>query len=400
MAFDVVIIGAGFTGLSAALHLAEGGAKVAVLEAAEIGFGGSGRNVGLVNAGMWVMPESLPGELGEEFGRRLLDQLGAAPAAVFELVERHGIDCQASRSGTLHCANDDAGFRELEDRARQWQALDAPVELLDAERTERRVGTRAYRGSLLDKRAGTIQPLAYVRGLAWAAIEAGATIFCDSAVLSREELAAGWRVLTAQGSVTSDWLLIATETYSTAGTKDVRSDIVRLPYFNLATAPLSDNVRRSILPQREGVWDTRTLLSSFRFDRDNRLIFGSVGALHSTGTRIHRYWGRRSLAKLFPQLGDIEFDHEWYGAIGMTDNALPRFHCYGRNCYSISGYNGRGIGPGTVFGRDLARLALGQARPEDLSLPLTNKVPARFRSIRENFYTFGSQIAHTVGPVF
>jgi len=119
---DVAVIGAGFTGLSAALHLAEGGAKVAVLEAAEIGFGGSGRNVGLVNAGMWVMPDELPAVLGDAYGARLLDLLGNAPSVVFELIERHGIACEAVRQGTLHCAVGDDGLAELKERARQWQA--------------------------------------------------------------------------------------------------------------------------------------------------------------------------------------------------------------------------------------------------------------------------------------
>lgn len=110
---DVAIVGAGFTGLSAALHLAEGGAKVVVLEAVEAGFGGSGRNVGLVNAGMWVMPDELPAVLGDTYGARLLDLLGHAPRAVFDLIDKHGIACEAERQGTLHCAVGEAGLAEI-----------------------------------------------------------------------------------------------------------------------------------------------------------------------------------------------------------------------------------------------------------------------------------------------
>jgi hypothetical protein len=148
---DVVVVGAGYTGLSAALHLAEGGANVVVLEAQDIGFGGSGRNVGLVNAGMWVLPSALPDALGPVHGERLLRLLGDAPAVVFDLVQRHGMACEAEHRGTLHCAVGAAGLKNITERARQWQALRAPVELLDAAQTAQAVGTSAYTGALLDR---------------------------------------------------------------------------------------------------------------------------------------------------------------------------------------------------------------------------------------------------------
>src|SRR5690606_37269308 len=137
---DVAIIGGGFTGLSAALHLAAQGARVAVLEANKIGHGGSGRNVGLVNAGMWVEPDVLLSTLGEPYGERLLDLLGAAPAMVSDLIKRHGIECEPQRAGTLHCAVGAAGLRELERRAAQWAAHGAPVRLLNAAEAAEKLG--------------------------------------------------------------------------------------------------------------------------------------------------------------------------------------------------------------------------------------------------------------------
>jgi glycine/D-amino acid oxidase-like deaminating enzyme len=397
---DVVVVGGGYTGVSAALHLAQGGAKVTVLEAVELGFGGAGRNVGLVNAGMWVMPDTLVDSLGTEYGERLLKFLGDAPSAVFDLIDKHGIDCQVERTGTLHCAVGEKGLRELKERAAQWQSRGAPVRVLDAAETTAKIGTSAYTGSLLDLRAGTIQPLAYVRGLARAAIKAGADIFTGSPTLTFEQISGKWEVRTARGKVFTDWIVVATDAYSTAPWKELRNEQIHLPYFNFATEPLSSELQASILPERQGVWDTKEVLRSFRLDRSGRLIFGSVGALRGTGTSIHRAWARRALNALFPNIGDARFESEWYGLIGMTENNLPRFHKLGHNVIAVSGYNGRGIAPGTVFGRALAARILGQLDERDFPLPLSLPTPPRFRNVREAYYEAGAQLVHLVESRF
>jgi glycine/D-amino acid oxidase-like deaminating enzyme len=157
---------------------------------------------------------------------------------------------------------------------------------------------------------------------------------------------------------------------------------------------LSARDRSAILPERQGLWDTRRILSSLRLDAAGRLIFGSVGALRGAGTHVHRNWGRRALAKLFPALKDVELEHEWYGRIGMTVDALPRFHQLARNTVSMSGYNGRGIAPGTSFGRDLALVVAGRITPADLALPAAAPRQVPLRTVRESFYEYGSQIAH------
>jgi glycine/D-amino acid oxidase-like deaminating enzyme len=391
---DVVIVGGGYTGLSSALHLAEAGSKVVLLEAREIGFGGAGRNVGLINAGMWVMPDDLPGALGPVYGERLLDLLGNAPKLVMELIETHGIACELEKNGTLHVAVGTEGLKEIEDRAAQWSARGAPVTLLDATETARRVGSQAYGGSLLDMRAGTLQPLAYVRGLSHAAAKAGVVLHTSSPVIATERNGNRWQVKTANGQVSADWIIVATDAYSTGPFEQVRTEQVHLPYFNLATAPLSHNLRQSILPGREGVWDTKEILSSFRMDRAGRLVFGSVGALRNTGATVHRGWAKRSLKKLFSHIGDIDFEYEWYGKIGMTDNALPRFHKFAPGVVGFSGYNGRGIAPGTVFGRTLAHHILGRISEADLPLPPSDPREPSFRALKEMWYEAGAQVAH------
>ena len=397
---DVVIVGGGYTGLSAALHLAEAGRKVILLEAREFGFGGAGRNVGLINAGMWVMPDDLPGELGELHGERLLELLGNGPRVVMSLIDKHQIACELERNGTLHCAVGDAGLKEIEDRARQWQKRGAPVSILSAEETARRTGSSAYRGALLDMRAGTLQPLAYARGLAHAALKAGAVLHTGSPVTAQERTATGWKVHTAEGSVSAPWLIVATDAYSEGPFAAVRREQVHLPYFNFATVPLGENMRKLVLPGLEGAWDTKEILTSFRMDQAGRLVFGSVGALRGAGASIHRDWARRSLRKLFPELGDIPFETEWYGKIGMTDNALPRLHQFGPQAIGFSGYNGRGISPGTVFGKVLAEHILGQRTADDMPLPLTDIKEPGFRPAKEAYYEAGAAIAHLAGARF
>jgi glycine/D-amino acid oxidase-like deaminating enzyme len=393
---DTAIVGGGYTGLSAALHLAEAGANVALLEAVEIGFGGAGRNVGLVNAGMWVMPDVLGDVLGGDYGERLLELLGDAPKLVFDLIERHRIECEVERAGTLHCAVGLKGLRELEQRVAQWSRRGAPVELLNAADTAAKIGSSAYAGSLWDRRAGTIQPLAYARGLARSAVNAGAKTFTRSAVTSAERVDGKWKLQAAGGHVIADRVIVATDAYATGPWSEVRTEQIHLPYFNFATQPLSDNVRASILPERQGAWDTNEVLSSFRFDRAGRLVFGSCGALRGTGAAVHRSWARRALKKLFPQIGDVRFEAEWYGLIGMTDDHLPRFHKLAENVFGFSGYNGRGIAPGTTFGRLLALYALGQLDEKDLPLPASTPIKPNFRSARTALYEVGAQFVHLI----
>ncbi|WP_185984939.1 NAD(P)/FAD-dependent oxidoreductase [Aureimonas mangrovi] len=394
---DFVIVGAGYTGLSAALHLAEAGARPVVLDACEIGFGGSGRNVGLVNAGLWLRPDEARDALPAPYGERLIALLGAGPQAVFDLVKRHSIPCEAIQAGTLHCAVGAGGERELAARAAQWRKLGAPVRLLDAAEAAAAIGTRAYGAALLDERAGTIQPLAYVRGLARAAILAGATIHTNSPVTRASEENGRWLIETPRGRLRAGFVLVATNAYSHGPFADVGQELVRLPYFNFATAPLPPERVAEILPGRQGAWDTREILSSFRLDATGRLVFGSVGALRGTGHAIHAAWARRAMTQLFPSLRDTAFESCWFGQIGMTADAVPRLHRPAPNMISFSGYNGRGIAPGTVFGRLAAQFMTGSLAEADMPLPFTPLSRVRLRGAREAYYEVGAQLAHAVG---
>ena len=394
---DVAVIGCGYTGLSTALHLAEAGAKVVALEAVEIGFGGAGRNVGLVNAGMWLAPDEIVKRLGSDYGERLLSLLGGGPAEVYAMVEKHGVDCELVKNGTLHCAIGRSGLAKIEERARQWGARGAPVRLIDRAETAKRIGADIYAGSLLDSRAGTIQPLAYARGLARAALAAGARVHTQSPVRSAARAGKVWRLAAGEGTVAADWVVVATDAYAEgAQWAQGKREQVRVPYFNFATQPLAPELAASILPGREGCWDTRLVMNSFRFDRAGRLLFGSIGALRLAGLEVHRAWAARAVRKTFQQINDVEFEAQWYGMMGMTSDALPRFHRLGPNVVTFCGYNGRGIGTGTVFGRVLADHVLGRLSEKDLPLPVTEPDAPALSALREAYYEAGAQIAHAV----
>jgi glycine/D-amino acid oxidase-like deaminating enzyme len=394
---DVAVVGCGYTGLSTALHLAEAGARVMALEAVEIGFGGAGRNVGLVNAGMWLAPDDIVARLGSDYGERLLGLLGGGPAEVYALVDKHGMDCELVRNGTLHCAIGRSGLAKIDERAQQWGARGAPVKVLSREETARRIGVDIYAGSLIDMRAGTIQPLAYARGLARAAIAAGAAIHTQSPVRSAERAGKVWRLTGGGGTVAADWVVVATDAYAMgAPWPQGKREQIRVPYFNFATRPLDPELAKSILPGREGCWDTRLVMNSFRFDRAGRLLFGSIGALRLAGLEVHGAWASRALRRTFPQINKVEFEAQWYGMMGMTANALPRFHRLGPNVVTFCGYNGRGIGTGTVFGRVLADHILGRLSEKDLPLPVTEPDTPAMPAARQAYYEAGAQIAHAV----
>lgn len=389
---DVVVIGGGFTGVSAAYHLAARGVSVVLLEARTIGFGGSGRNVGLVNAGLWTPPDAVEAKLGQADGSALNAALAAGPDLVFDLIGTNQIRCEAVRSGTLHCAHSAAGQRELQARHAQQVVRSAPVRLLDATETASRTGSAAFHGALWDGRAGTIQPLAYVQGLARAAELRGARIHEGSAVTAMRRAGDHWHVLAAGGSVRAARLIQATNAYVTEGVPD--NPIIPTHFFQLATAPLPVRLRRAILAGGEGCWDTALIMSSFRLDAAGRMIFGALGNLDGPGGHAHRRWARRKLWALFPQLSGIPFECAWTGRIAMTSTYLPRVQSLGEGAVTLFGYSGRGIGPGTVLGRAAADWATDTG---GFPMPVTPPIPEARAALKAAWYETGAVLTHLTG---
>lgn len=399
VAADLVIIGGGFTGCSAALHAAEAGAKVVVLEAQVVGHGASGRNSGYVNAGLWTPPDDVQAILGREVGERLNSALGRSPTVVLDLIRKHGIACDAAHVGSLHLAHSAKGLRDLERRLEQQHKRQVPVVLLSAAETEQRTGTSAFRGALYDPRAVIIQPYSYCRGLARAAVQAGAEIYEGSRVTAVRRDLSQWVVETGGGKVTAPALINATDAYHNPFPGLTLPGLIRAHYFQVATAPLSPKHLKRILPGKEGCWDTATVMTSIRLDRAGRLIIGATGSLQHGANTIHTNWAHRKMLSLFPFLDAQSLDYAWHGIIGMTADHLPKILQLGENAYAAFGYSGRGIGPGTVFGKALADFLIkGDTHALPVS-PLTQH-RERFTRARQIYYEAGCSLTHLVGSRF
>ena len=389
---DLAIIGGGYTGCSAALATAKKGLSVALIDQ-KIGYGGSGRNVGLVNAGLWLHPKKVEKILGLEAGVKLNNALANAPDLVFGLINENEINCSANRSGTLHCAHSQKGLVDIELRFKQLSERGAELELLDRNETKQRTGSSSFFSSLLNKKAGTINPLDYCQGLARAAHSQGASIYESTLATKVQSSNNHWMVETSQGSIKAKMLLIATNAYQQPITGIKSSEYTSVQYFQVATEPLPEEISKMILPNGEGCWDTASVMSSFRLDESNRFIIGGVGNLDHIASKIHTKWAKRKMESLFPILKNIPIKYSWHGRIAMTNSHIPKIVKLGDNAYSIYGYSGRGIGPGTYFGKAVAECLLNN--DEDyLPVSPVNHNQELFRSIKSKAFELGATARH------
>ena len=391
---DLVVIGGGFTGLNAARVAAREGLRVCLIEAETIGHGGSGRNVGLVNAGLWLPPDQIKETLGDTRGERLINDLGVGPDRVFDLIKSYEIQCDARRNGTLHLAHSSQAISDLRAREEQWKNRGVPVTLLDVQTTARHVGSDMYHGALFDARAGVIQPLDYARGLARAAANKGVQIHEKTAAV-RIEWDDIWQVTTGDGHVRASKLLIATNAYNklTSATRVYETSIVS--YFQCVSQKIAQRDFDAILSDHHGCWDTALIMSSFRKTRDNRLVFGAMGETSGTlGRYIHDGWAQRAIQRIFPKLR-IELSQSWSGRIAMTKKKIPNIMRLGKDGYAIFGYSGRGIAPGTVLGEQFGKYSATEDESV-LCLKITDKYHETFTNLKSRYYESGARVFHVI----
>ncbi len=363
---DVAVIGGGFLGFSTALHLAECGVSVVVLEQGGIAWGASGRNAGVV-APMLARgdPDDVVAKLGEEAGNRLNAIVAGAGDLVFELARRHGIECDAEQTGFLQPAHAAVALPPLERRFGQWQKRGKKVDLLVRDQTARATGSDIFAGALLDHSGGQINPVKYTRGLAAAAENDGVRIFEDTAVTGLDQTADGWLLRTRQGAVKATKVLMATNALTGSLWPRLHRSLMPLTVHQLATKPVGEDVTRRILPGRQAATDTSGHPFSFRYDADNRLISAAVSMVpYGAKARMSRLI-RENLARRLKLSEVPEEDYIWSGTAALTNDFLPRLHQLGPGLLAAIGCNGRGIALCTALGPALAGLLAedGEAPP-------------------------------------
>lgn len=371
---DVIVIGAGFTGLSTALHLREAGVDVAVVEAAEPGWGASGRNNGQVIPTLSRPdPEDIIAKYGAA-GERFVAMLRDSASTLFEVVKKYNIEAEHEQSGWVQPVHSPGRIRIAERRVKQWSKFGAPVELLSREQVSEMTGSDAWYGGFWNRTGGHVNPLALARGLARAALGLGARIYARSPAISFERRNDTWIVKTARGEISGRALVMATNAYSGEFSKslvpEIATEVMPVLSWQMSTNPLSDNVRKTIIPGRQAMSDTHGELYFARYDARNRLITG--GAVLGPGNKVERIKARvtERLQRLWPQIGDVTFDHVWNGYVGMTADFLPRIHKLGPNAYGWTGCNGRAVALTIPLGRELAKAVQGVPESE-LALPFT-----------------------------
>lgn len=352
---DVCVIGAGYAGLSTALHLAQSGVSVVVLEAHEPGWGASGRNGGQVIPGIKYDPSEIIAKFGPTAGEALTRFVGATAELVFELIDKHAMDVPHSRAGWIQGAHTPAMVETVKRRSAEWAARGVDAAFLDRDAVARHLGTDRYLAGWIDRRAGAVQPLAYARGLAKAALAAGATIHGKSEVVSLQRQGANWTVRTRQGaSVSAPRVVIATNGYTGDLIPKLRQTVIRPNSFIVATEPLSDNLAGTILPEGQVTSDTRQLLLYFRKDHTNRLLMGGRGPFREpTGPSDWAHL-ERVIGKVFPQAKGLGFDYRWCGRVALTRDFLPHLHEPEPGLLVDIGCMGRGVGLQSAMGKAMA----------------------------------------------
>lgn len=373
---EIAIIGAGYTGLSAALHLSEKNKNIVVLDSENPGWGASGRNGGQVNPGLKEDPDEIEAKFGVEVGRRIVEMSGSAPELVFSLIKKYNINCDPIRSGWIRAAHSEDAFRKQVKRAKDWQSRGVPIQILNSTQIEQMIGTNEYCGGTLDPRGGNLHPLNYVLGLANAILSAGVTIYGQSKARKIVRENGSYEIHTDNGVLRASKVLLCTNGYTDDLVPPLERTIIPVQSVQVATAPLSDNILKSILPGKQAPSDTRRSLLYYRLDSDGRFIMGGRGAYTKRETLREQEKLRLSAHRMFPQLKDVTWQHAWGGYIAITTDHYPHLNLLDEGMIAGLGYNGRGVAMATAMGKVMADWALN-VTPDKLDFPLTlpRKIP-------------------------
>lgn len=371
-AADVCVIGGGYTGLSAALHLAEAGARVVLLEAAGVGYGASGRNGGQIHTGLRKDQAELERWLGETHARDLWNLTEDSKALVRGLIAKHGIAC-ALKDGLVIAAHNRRAMHALtEDTAYIAARYGYSARMMDRQETAEKLGTDIYPGARLDMGGGHLHPLAFARALAVAADKAGAVIWEHSPAHKIEERSGHIHITCGGGSVIADKIVLACDAFTGTIAAQLEPYIAHVESFIVATMPLPPHLFDSIVPSDVAVADTRHVLDYYRKSADNRLLFAGRESYFRMPRDIAALVRPRML-RVFPALKDTHIEYAWSGTVGITATRMPHFGQLSERVFFAHGYSGQGVALATLGGKLLAEAAMGKRERFEVFA----RVPAR-----------------------
>jgi len=369
---DICVIGAGYTGLSSALHLAQKGYKVIILEAETVAFGASGRNGGHVGIGQRADQAELEVEYGHQTANLLWDMGLEAVDTVKNLISTHNIDCDL-KYGNMHLAHKRrlcAGMKEeIDFLADRYNFHD--LEYIPEERLDEAVGSDGFYGAVWDKASCHLHPLNYALGLADAAIKAGVTIYEHSRVTSYG--GSPLVISTATGQVTASEIILACNGYIEKLEPKINGYIMPINNFVLATEPLTDDMARSIIPKDTSMADSRFVINYWKLSGDNRLIFGGGENYRRKFPRDIKGFVGKYMRQIYPQLADTKIDYGWGGTLAITMNRQPHFGRVQDNIWYLQGYSGHGVPTATFAGKLIAEAICGKLERFDVMSNLSTR---------------------------
>jgi glycine/D-amino acid oxidase-like deaminating enzyme len=361
---DVVIIGGGYTGLSAARALAKQGASVAVLEREDVGAGASSRNGGQVLTGLKPEPAALVKRYGTRRARMLFDASLESIRGVESLIVEERIDCDFQHSGHVQAASKPVHFEAFRDEQRLLASEFAhQVELIGPSEQTREIGSARYHGLLVDEASCALNPAKYVHGLAQAAIRAGARLHTHTTAIALHREHSGWHVHTGSGSIHARDVLVATDAYADDLTPALRRGLLLVGSYAIATEPLDPQIANRLLPRRRMVFDSKNFLYYFRLTADHRVLFGGRAEFSTPSESRTRHAAailRAGLIEVFPDLAGTRIEYAWAGLVAMTRDQIPHAGRLDGMFYAC-GYSGHGIALATSLGEAIGRRIAGHS---------------------------------------
>lgn len=363
---DVCVIGGGFTGLSAALHLAEAGYDVVLIEGRRVGWGASGRNGGQLGYGQRKAQDDLEDEVGKTHARQLWDLFLEARQLVRDRIAKHNIPCDL-RDGSMGVAHKrsyvDYYKGYVEKLQREYDA--ETIHFLDRDEACEKSGSDVFYGGMIDTDGGHIHPLNYALGLARAARDAGVRIYENT-------LATGYKAgppattRTARGNITSDFVILGCNGYLGKLEGKAAGKIMPINNYVIATEPLDEHVAKALIPGDESVADTRFVVNYWRRSADNRLLFGGGESYSSHFPADIGSFVKPHMVAIYPHLKDVKIDYAWGGTLAITMNRMPHFARLAPNVFTAQGYSGHGVVLTSLAGKLMAEAVAGTAERFDV----------------------------------